>query len=85
MPLKTQIFVFAALTRLPKVYANFVGDQYMSVFAIALPYTSPFKYNHYTVSLAHHVIAVWFLKCRLPFRRDFVKFITTVSDKTNAL
>lgn len=50
----------------------------MSVFAILLPYTNPFKYNHYTVSLAYHVIAVWFLKCRLPFRRDFVKFITTV-------
>lgn len=69
----------AALTRLPKVFASFVGDQYMSVFAISLPYTNPFKYNHYTVSLAHHVIAVWFLKCRLPFRRDFVKFIITVS------
>lgn len=65
------------LTRLPKVFANFVGDQYMSVFAIALPYTNPFKYNHYTVSLAHHVIAVWFLKCRRTFRRDFVKFIIT--------
>lgn len=68
----------SALTRLPKVFASFIGDQYMSVFAILLPYTNPFKYNHYTVSLAHHVIAVWFLKCRLPFRRDFVKFITTV-------
>ncbi|PSN43169.1 hypothetical protein C0J52_09893 [Blattella germanica] len=67
----------STLTRLPKVFASFVGDQYMSVFAISLPYTNPFKYNHYTVSLAHHVIAVWFLKCRLPFRRDFVKFITT--------
>ncbi|XP_039314152.1 tuberin isoform X4 [Solenopsis invicta] len=66
-----------ALTRLPKVFASFIGDQYMSVFAILLPYTNPFKYNHYTVSLAYHVIAVWFLKCRLPFRRDFVKFITT--------
>lgn len=67
-----------ALTRLPKVFASFIGDQYMSVFAILLPYTNPFKYDHYTVSLAHHVIAVWFLKCRLPFRRDFVRFITTV-------
>ncbi|XP_046660607.1 LOW QUALITY PROTEIN: tuberin-like [Homalodisca vitripennis] len=65
----------STLTRLPKLYANFVGDQYMAVFAIALPYTSPFKYNHYTVSLAHHVIAVWFLKCRLSFRKDFVKFM----------
>ncbi|KAM0730676.1 Tuberin [Formica fusca] len=67
----------STLTRLPKVFASFIGDQYMSVFAILLPYTNPFKYNHYTVSLAHHVIAVWFLKCRLPFRRDFVKFIIT--------
>ncbi|KAF7385574.1 hypothetical protein HZH68_014004 [Vespula germanica] len=67
----------STLTRLPKVFASFIGDQHMSVFAILLPYTNPFKYNHYTVSLAHHVIAVWFLKCRLPFRRDFVKFITT--------
>ncbi|XP_015588565.1 tuberin [Cephus cinctus] len=67
----------STLTRLPKVFASFIGDQYMSVFAILLPYTNPFRYNHYTVSLAHHVIAVWFLKCRLPFRRDFVKFITT--------
>ncbi|KAK6623829.1 hypothetical protein RUM44_010685 [Polyplax serrata] len=74
----------STLTSLPKVFASFVGDQYMSVFAIALPYTNPFKYNHYTVSLAHHVIAVWFLKCRLPFRRDFVRFITT-GLKANAI
>jgi tuberous sclerosis protein 2 len=42
--------------------------RYMSIFAIALPYTNPFKFNQYTVSLAHHVIANWFLKCRLSFR-----------------
>lgn len=41
-----------------------------------LPYTKPTKYNHYIVSLAHHVIAVWFLKCRLPLRRNFAKYIT---------
>ena len=45
------------------------------VFAITLPYTNPFKFNHYTVSLAHHVIIMWFLKCRLANRKDFVKFI----------
>lgn len=72
--------LFPALTRLPKVFASFVGDQYMSVLAISLPYSNPFKYNHFIVSLAHHVIAVWFLKCRLPFRKDFVKFITTVNE-----
>ena len=47
----------------------------MSIFAIALPYTNPFKFNQYTVSLAHHVIAMWFLKCRLSFRRGFVSYI----------
>ena len=31
------------IVRLPKMYANFVEDEYMSVFAIALPYTNPFK------------------------------------------
>ncbi|CAH1986295.1 unnamed protein product [Acanthoscelides obtectus] len=66
----------STLTQLPTVYASFVADQYMAVFAISLPYTNPFRYDHYTVSLAHHVIAVWFLKCRVPFRKDFVKFIT---------
>ncbi|KAI4456255.1 tuberin [Holotrichia oblita] len=74
----------STLTVLPMVFANFVADQYMAVFAISLPYTNPFKYNHYIVSLAHHVISVWFLKCRLPFRKDFVRFITN-SLQTNAL
>ncbi|XP_071106055.1 tuberin-like isoform X2 [Haliotis cracherodii] len=65
----------SSIVRLPNLYANFVEDQYMSVFAIALPYTNPFKFSHYTVSLAHHVIAIWFVRCRLPFRKGFVKFI----------
>lgn len=65
----------STLLHLPKVYASFVSDQYMSIFAIAIPYTNPFKFNHYIVSLAYHVIAMWFLKCRLPFRRAFVSFI----------
>lgn len=47
----------------------------MYVFAISLPYTNPHKYDHYTVSLAHHVIAGWFLKCRLQLRRNFVNYI----------
>lgn len=69
---------FSVLSRLPKVFSNFVADQYMAVFAITLPYTNPFKYNHYTVSLAHRVIAIWFLKCRTSFRRNFVEFIHKV-------
>lgn len=61
------------------MFASFVEDQYMSVFAILLPYTNPSRYNHYVVSLAHHVIAAWFLKCRLSYRRNFVRFIIHVS------
>ena len=65
----------STLISLPKVFASFSADQFLSVFAITLPYTNPFKFNHYTVSLAHHVIIMWFLKCRLNNRRDFVRFI----------
>ncbi|XP_008551643.1 tuberin [Microplitis demolitor] len=65
------------LARLPTVYSSFIDNQYRLIFALLLPYTNPFKYNHYTVSLAHHVIAVWFLKCRLSLRREFVKCITS--------
>ncbi|XP_077574320.1 tuberin isoform X6 [Stigmatopora nigra] len=66
----------STLVRLPHLYANFVAEQYVSVFAISLPYTNPSKYNQYIVSLAHHVIAMWFIRCRLPFRKDFVQYIT---------
>lgn len=65
----------STLIHLPRVFASFVQDQYMSIFAICLPYTNPFKFNHYVVSLAHHVIALWFLKCRLSFRKGFVAYI----------
>uniref|UniRef100_A0A672YN92 Tuberin n=1 Tax=Sphaeramia orbicularis TaxID=375764 RepID=A0A672YN92_9TELE len=70
------LFCFVALVRLPHLYANFVAEQYVSVFAISLPYTNPSKFNQYIVSLAHHVIAMWFIRCRLPFRKDFVQYIT---------
>ncbi|XP_014675180.1 PREDICTED: tuberin-like [Priapulus caudatus] len=66
----------ACLIHLPRLYANFVEEQYMSVFAIAAPYTNPAKFSHYTASLAHQVIALWFIKCRIIFRKDFVRFIT---------
>ncbi len=66
----------STLVRLPHLYANFVAEQYVSVFAISLPYTNPSKFNQYIVSLTHHVIAMWFIRCRLPFRKDFVQYIT---------
>ena len=40
------------------------------------------RYSHYTVSLAHHVIAMWFLKCRIPYRKGFVRFIIKVHAPT---
>ncbi|KAK6300830.1 hypothetical protein J4Q44_G00289280 [Coregonus suidteri] len=82
----------STLVRLPHLYANFVAEQYVSVFAISLPYTNPSKFNQYIVSLAHHVISMWFnqyivslahhvismwfIRCRLTFRKDFVQYIT---------
>ncbi|KAM7148291.1 tuberin isoform 2-T3 [Molossus nigricans] len=66
----------STLARLPHLYRNFAAEQYASVFAISLPYTNPSKFNQYIVCLAHHVIAMWFIRCRLPFRKDFVPFIT---------
>lgn len=62
-------------------FVSFVQVQYMYVFAIALPYTNPYRYNHYVVSLAHHVIAGWFLKSRLSLRNSFVKYIVTGLDR----
>jgi tuberous sclerosis 2 len=71
---------FSALSRLPNQrFANFIQVHFMYVFAISLPYTNPYRYDHYTVSLAHHVVAGWFLKCRLHIRRSVVKYIIVVS------
>ena len=36
------------------------------------------RYSHYAVSLAYHVIAMWFIKCRQPFKRGFVHYIVKV-------
>ena len=47
----------------------------MSIFAMALPYTDCFKYSRYIVTLAHQVIADWFTRCKLMFRKDFVSII----------
>ncbi|XP_064478930.1 tuberin-like isoform X2 [Ornithodoros turicata] len=61
--------------RIPQLYVSFVEEEYRKIFAIALPYTNPVKFNHFTVALALHVIAMWFLKCRITFRKDFVSYI----------
>ncbi|XP_055530935.1 tuberin isoform X2 [Wyeomyia smithii] len=55
--------------------ANLRVLEHMYVVAMSFPYTNPYRYDHYTVSLAHHVIAGWFLKCRLPMRKNLVDYI----------
>lgn len=46
--------------------------------------SSGLRFNQYIVCLAHHVIAMWFIRCRLPFRKDFVPYITKVSPRGGA-
>ncbi|MPC28141.1 Tuberin [Portunus trituberculatus] len=69
----------STLLHFPAMYSSFVQQQFMPIFAIAIPYTNPFKFNHYIVSLAYHVIALWFLKCPIHIRKYAAKYITTVS------
>jgi len=66
----------SSLKEITDLYSNFVEEQYMSIFAIALPYTDAHRYSPYTVTLAHYVIASWFTRCRLSFRKGFVRLIT---------
>ena len=41
--IRRKIYIYSGLIRIPNLYANFVEEQYKSIFAIALPYTNPFK------------------------------------------
>lgn len=63
------------LIRVPPLYASFVAAEYRRVFAIALPYTNPARFGEVVVALAHHLVALWFLKCRIAFREDLAPFI----------
>ncbi|XP_054929357.2 tuberin isoform X1 [Dermacentor andersoni] len=65
----------ACLIRVPQLYASFVAAEYRKVFAIALPYTNPARFSEVVVALAHHLVALWFLKCRVEFRKDLAPFI----------
>ncbi|XP_043071369.1 tuberin isoform X2 [Drosophila grimshawi] len=57
------------------LFTNFIFTHYMYVFAISVPYTKLDRYDHYTVSLAYHVIAGWFLKCKLEMRKNLFGYI----------
>ncbi|XP_017841753.2 tuberin [Drosophila busckii] len=65
------------------LFTNFTPKQNMYAFALSLRYTKPHRYDHYTVSLAHHVVAGWFLKCKLEQRKNCVGYMKTTM-KSNA-
>ena len=65
------------------MYCDFEEEQYMSIFAMALPYTDCHKYSVYIVTMAHQVIADWFTRCKLIFRKDFVSLIVAALRTNN--
>ncbi|XP_067929120.1 tuberin-like isoform X2 [Watersipora subatra] len=69
------LMFLSCLVRLPRLYRNFNDSQYKFIFAIALPYTDPSQFQHFPVYLAYHVIIMWFVKCRLMYRKQFVQQI----------
>ena len=40
----------STLNRLPEVYSSFVEEQYLSIFAITLPFINPFKVIYISIS-----------------------------------
>lgn len=65
----------STITHLPYSFTNLNQKQFSYVFATCLPYTSPARYDHYVVSLAHHIIASWFLKARIQWRKGYADYI----------
>lgn len=71
-------FAFPGVLHYPTLHRNFVPEHYQAVFALAIPYTNPLKFNHYIVSLAYHVIAMWFLKCQLKNKIHIADYVIKV-------
>lgn len=65
----------STLAHLPYAFTDLSQKQCAYVFATCLPYTSPARYDHYIVSLAHHIIASWFLKSRIQWRKGYAEYI----------
>lgn len=63
------------LCSLPKLCKAFVENQYLLVFAILVPYTNAYKYSKSVVCLAHRVLALWFIRSRMQYRRTIAQFI----------
>ena len=50
-------------------------ELFISVFAIAIKYTNPIKFDSFIVQLAHYVICIWFLKSKQEIRKNCASFI----------
>lgn len=70
--------LLAGLIPMPALVSGFMEEEYLSVFSIALPYTNSDRYSSYVVAMAHHVISMWFLRCRLRYRPRVARFISKV-------
>jgi tuberous sclerosis protein 2 len=53
---------------------SFTDKEFISVAAIALKYTDPLKFSPNIILLAHYVICLWFLKCRIDLRKSYASF-----------
>ncbi|KAL5291508.1 TSC2 family protein [Megaselia abdita] len=74
------------LCQLPnQLFASYIPMEHMYIFAAIMPYTKPYKYSHYIVSLAYHVIAKWFLKNKPVLRRNYVKYIISSIETSTKL
>ena len=69
----------SSLIPIPALVSGFVEDQYLALFGIALPYTDSQRYSQYVVTMAHHVICTWFLRCRIRYRPKVARFISKVT------
>lgn len=59
----------------PNLYSSYVGNEFLSIFAIIIPYTNPMKFDEYSVALAYRVATLWYLSSRYQFRKTITDFI----------
>lgn len=59
----------------PNLYSSFTNDEFLSIFAIILPYTNLMKFDDYSVALAYRVSTMWYLSSRYQFRRTITDYI----------
>lgn len=59
----------------PNLYSSYVVTEFLSIFAIIIPYTNPMKFDEYSVALAYRVATLWYLSSRYQFRKTITDFI----------